>query len=257
MWSRFRVCATSPSDCAQFVNDSVGRALTYLLLLSLVLGMLTSIGVLVNYLTAINQVRQAMEHDMPDFSIKDGVFEFEHEMPYVVDQGTGWLFIIDTTGQTSQEILSEYVSGIFINSDTILFKDKGTLESINLADLAPVTITKNTLDNWLVIAKYLAIPGVLIWLLVFFVGKVLSALIVAVLGLVAANSFSIQLSYKRLFVLAVYSLTIPSLARLVHTYLGFTIPYFWLLYFAVAAVCIVLAVKATPPYLTVEQENQV
>ena len=193
-----------------FLRQSTGKAVIYLLLISMVLALITIIPDSLLYNKAMDELATNFNSLIPDFRLADGKLEVSGEMPIIID-GDGANIIIDTSPGAEERILNQYDIVILITSDKIIQKNFVNKTVRNLSSFQGLVLTRDSIKQVLPIMKPI---GVIIFIMagIFFVcGKFISALIVSLIGLIINSIKNTRLSYRSIFKLSVYSLTMPLL----------------------------------------------
>jgi uncharacterized membrane protein YgcG len=84
---------------------------------------------------------------------------------------------------------------------------------------------------------------VFIFTLLFIAGKFISALIVSLIGLAANSARNTNLTYRNIFKISVYSMTLPLIAGTILDILHVNVPYMWVLYYVASGIYVVGAIN--------------
>lgn len=194
-----------------FLRNSTGRVILYLLILSLVIGIITLIPQVNLFNNTIDQLTANIDTRIPDFTFADGKLEVRADMPIIIDnEGMGMAIIIDTSPD-AEKILDSYDTAMLITSDKIIQKNYVDKNAINLSSFQGLVLSRETVRQTLPIMKPI---GAMIFFFsgIFFIcGKFISALIVSLIGLIINSVKNTRLSYRNIFKISVYSLTLPFL----------------------------------------------
>lgn len=194
------------------VKEKAGKAITYLLLFALLIGSIGAIRGVVETNNEISKFISAYNEKCPNFEIKDGELSVEGDQPVVLSQDSKYYFVIDTTGSTSPDVLNSYNEGILVLKDKFIEK-KNALETqtFEFKSLQGTTITKGLVNNYLPLARVI-LPVIFIGnILRYFIGGLISALILALFALIINEIFKTQLKYGQLYSISIYALTAPML----------------------------------------------
>lgn len=226
-----------------FLRQSTGKAVIYLLLISMVLALITIIPDSLLYNKAMDELATNFNSLIPDFRLADGKLEVSGEMPIIID-GDGANIIIDTSPGAEERILNQYDIVILITSDKIIQKNFVNKTVRNLSSFQGLVLTRDSIKQVLPIMKPI---GVIIFIMagIFFVcGKFISALIVSLIGLIINSIKNTRLSYRSIFKLSVYSLTMPLLLCTILSLLPVRIPFLALLFYVAAVVYMLGAINS-------------
>ncbi|KXG09280.1 hypothetical protein AT864_02510 [Anoxybacillus sp. P3H1B] len=241
----FKKLSYSVGDVRRYpdmVAQGAGKAFLYLLLFALLFGTLNSIIVGYQFNQSIGHFTGTLESKIPEFTFQNGELNVEGTMPIVLDDSKNGAVIIDTTGQTTEDRLNPYSSGVLILKDRMISKQAGGQTQVFLfRDFQGVTFDKQDLVGFLPYLKWLApIVAVIAWI-GFFIGKIFSALFLAIINLVISKLQKANLPFGRLYSLSIYSLSLPIILDLIFKLFHFRLP--GLIYYIVALVYSWLAIN--------------
>ena len=190
-------------------------------------------------------VHSVMEN-IPDFELRNGILWVDDVIE--IDEGQTYVYI-DTDPEyyfyDADEMapyLYEYTNAFLIDSEKMIVKSSGQVQGLYFSDL-DADLNKDDLMNlmpvfyvWFVIGMFF----VYIWVTaLFFFG----ALFVALLGMIVASALKYQLTFGQLYILAVYSRTLPLIIKAVVSFLPFSIPFFWVINFGLSVLILFLAIR--------------
>lgn len=233
--SQFRNSIVSFESYRHFLRQKVGRAVLYLLLLSLILSAVTGIKVLYDFNYGIDVMIRNFRTEVPNFVLKNGELTVDAPMPYYVEKDEDFLFVIDTSGKLDESVLNDYPEGIFLSRyEAVLKQNAFEIRKIDFSSLAGATITKDEVINWLPLLKWLSIFIIVFGFLFYFIGKLLSALLISLLGLIMSSAAKFRMEFGDLYKLSIYTLTLPMVIKALVGLAGINIPFFWLIYYGIA-----------------------
>lgn len=148
----------------------------------------------------------------PTFTLKDGRFHFEGDMPYKVRNG---FLIVDTTGKTKPEdVLKDGRSGMVITEDSIYqLTPLGTVQQLDLARFKEVTLTNEDVSAWLPKASWV-IPIIFLLMYPLQLGiKALDAAILAFVAVAYGSTFRRQVPFALGFKTALYAMSMSTLLQ--------------------------------------------
>ena len=225
-----------------FLRQSTGKAVVYLLLITLVIGVITFIPAVNEYNKVIDELIANFDSSIPDFTFANGKLEVSGNMPIIIDDG-GTTIVIDTSPNAENEILEDYDTVMLITSDKIIQKYYVDKSVTNLSTLQGLVLTRDNVKQALPIMKPLGIFLFIFGGIFFICGKFISALFVSLLGLVINSIRNTKLSYRSIFKISVYSLTLPLLLCTLLDLLPVSIPFLWLVFYVIAAVYVYGAIN--------------
>lgn len=240
-----------------FIRQRTGKAVVYLLLLTLIIGIVSLIPVVYNYNNVINEMINGFDKSVPGFTFENGKLDVQGKMPIIIDNA-GSTMIIDTSGQTDESVLDKYDRAILITSDKMIQKNFANKQVTDFSILQGFRLDKNSVKRFLPLLKWFA-TLILIFGSIFFIGiKFLSALVVSIIGLIINGSKKSHLRFADIFKLSAYSLTLPLLLGTLLDLIPVTIPYLWLIFYLIAFVYLLGAINVIkkdqeiPPLLPLE-----
>lgn len=224
-------------------DNRFARSFLYLLLLFLIIYSMITVRNYILVKTAVEQATFELNESMIEFQLKDGRFSFEGEMPYYISNSTDEVFVIDTTGSVGPEALDNVITGILITENKVYLKSNERLQEFDLSMFNQVEFNKQMLIELLPQISLL----VLIFMIVGFVFalgfKLLSAVFLALIGVLINSIYKTDLKYKQLFNFSIYALTLPMLIKLGVDFSGYIFPTFFVIYWAIAIVYLTVAIS--------------
>lgn len=220
-----------------------GKSFLYIFLIFTLSYAIFTINAGVRTHQVLTQVQQAIQADVPDFRLEDGRFFFAGPQPYRVEE-EGFVFIIDTTGETVREDLAGVLSGLLITETELITVSGGRMEIFPF-DQVPITITKDQVIEFIPNITGLLYIALAIWYFFAFGGKLFGILILALIGMIAAGIFNQKLTFGQLWNIAIYASTLPILVKAFHAVAGYPLAgWFFILYWALAITYVFLGIHA-------------
>lgn len=241
IFRKFIYSLYKPKAYNEFLKQSTGKAILYIFLLSLVLGVINSLFIII----PINSVKSSFQDDfsenIPDFQLKDGVLSIDADMPikYVEDEN---IVYVDTENPIDPNIIDEYETGFLITSDSMIVKQNGIEQSISFNTMdSEFVLNKDTLIDLIPLTINLIIVFFLILYPIFiFIQKLLFAAILALFGILIGNILKKTLSYSECFRLSLYSLTLPMVLTIFDIFGIIN----WMVFLAIALFYLFFGIKA-------------
>lgn len=191
----------------------------------------------------------ALIEEIPDFCLEDGILEVEESFEYeegdmlvCIDTSPDFVFYdMDEMGTA----LSDYRQVILMDSEKIIVKDDGEVQQIYY-DALGFDFERDDLKVFAVYV-YLIIALVMIFTYLmdvafFFFGVIFVALI----GMIIASSMDKKLTFGQLYVLGLYSRTLPLLIKALVNLLPFSVPMFWVINLGISTLILIFAIKHIP-----------
>lgn len=237
---------TSFSKYRLFLRQSTGRVVAYLMLLSF----LAAISVSISWFTMANEIIDAISVDVieniPEFNFENGKLDVYAEMPIVIDGNVP--VVIDTRpGINEEQILYQYDNVILITRDKMIQKSYLKREELSWSMYGNMTMNRESLVRIVPMLKSTFVVVfsifIVIFALFFIAGKFISALIVSLIGLAANSARNTNLTYRNIFKISVYSMTLPLIAGTILDILHVNVPYMWVLYYVASGIYVVGAIN--------------
>ncbi|HYE81780.1 MAG TPA: DUF1189 domain-containing protein [Clostridia bacterium] len=225
-------------------NNRFSRSFVYLLLLFLIIYFVNGTRTFIATRIAVDDLVASMSTNIPEFRLENGEFSFEGEMPYYISSSTNEAFVIDTTGQVNESVLKDVGSGMLITRDRVYVK-RSEIETreFSLSELKGINLTKSDVMEFLPKLSWIVLIAIA-FVFIFVLGwKLLNAVILALLGLIANTVLKGGLKFNNLLNISIYALTLPMLIQLAVNLYGYPIPSFGLIYWGISILYVTLAVK--------------
>lgn len=228
--------------------ESLGKSFLYLILLSIVIGVIFSIVIVTKTNDSLDSTMEFLESDeMPDISVTNGILHIDMDQPLVVTQDDEFVFIVDMTNQYNLNDLVGYSIGYLITPERIIISQAGSHPMpLEFKDLRDFNINKESILG--IIQKF---RGLVIGLIIFFTiaGTILFnlflSLLMSVMGTICNAILNTTLSYSELYKIGIYSLTLPALLILILNCFGIGIVFGWkiLIYLVISTIIMTMALR--------------
>jgi hypothetical protein len=235
----------TPKMYPRMVTEGVGKAFLYLFLFSLIFGTISAVITWYEVNKGVNGFSDLVKADLPEFTLSDGELHVEGDMPIVLEETSTSIAIIDVSGNTTRGILDNYETGLLVLKDRMITKENN-LETTEI-NFSTITfdLTKDMIVTWLPLLQWLSVIAAVVVFIFFFIGKMVSALLVSVLGLIFSAIQKAESRFGQLYSISIYALTLPSILKVFSSLVAISLP--WYIYYAIVLVYVWLALK----YLTV------
>ncbi len=186
-----------------------------------------------------------LQSSVPDFQLKDGrlwvdgVIEYESPSGYIyIDTDLEYYFY---SAEEMEDYLYGYSSAILMDSEKMILKGNGSVQELYFsqinAELGKQDLMKLVPYLYVIIGFFMIFVYVWETALYFF-----GALFVALLGMVVASCMKFKLAFGRMYVLGIYSRTLPLVIKVLLSLLPFQIPLFFIANFGLSLLVIGCAV---------------
>ena len=215
------IFSINPKKYVYLNKEKLSKAFLYVLLLSVIIGLVQGVMGAVLISGIEKTTKMILEEDEVQFEMKDGVLDFKNS-PLKEEEGQALLYI-----DTNKDIDDlDSLRSITVHKDTVtvLLRDgfmvKSGSESVTqkYSDLGLDLINFNndfviSIIEKLDIVKYIIIP---IMIVVNFVQLLMYALFISLMGILSNLISNRKMSYNRVFNLALYSVTLPTIINLIY-----------------------------------------
>lgn len=223
----------SPSFYASIPQKTFGQAISYFLLLILLLTVLKSASPIYNYLSSgqkqvSNFLNQAINFYPEELKIKikNGKVSTNVQEPYFIpltlnlDRKTSSvnLAVIDTKTPFSTAQFNKYqtIAIAWITSDSVVTRDdKGQIRIYDLAQVSDLTINKQLVDTlltkitpWFKLITPLVVTGILFGFFLLNALRLIYLLILAILVLLLTKIIKKPLSWRNSYKVGLYAMTL-------------------------------------------------
>ena len=214
------IFSINPKKYVYLNKEKLSKAFLYVLLLSVIIGLVQGVMGAVLISGIEKTTKMILEEDEVQFEMKDGVLDFKNS-PLKEEEGQALLYI-----DTNKDIDDlDSLRSITVHKDTVtvLLRDgfmvKSGSESVTqkYSDLGLDLINFNndfviSIIEKLDIVIYIIIP---IMIVVNFVQLLMYALFISLMGILSNLISNRKMSYNRVFNLALYSVTLPTIINLI------------------------------------------
>lgn len=230
----------------EFLKNKKSKVFGFGIMLMLIyFAVSTVIPLAINAIGAGSLTKEIREK-VPDFELKDGflqvddVLEYESDSTYIYIDTDPEYFFYDA--DEMQSYLYAYSEAVLIDSEKMIVKNNGQVRGVYFSDLG-FNLNKETLLG-LVPFFYAFIAVVLVFAYVwmtawFFFG----VLFVALIGMIVASCMKYQLTFGQLYLLGIYSRTLPLIIKAAVSFLPFNIPFFFIINFGLSLFIIGAAIQ--------------
>jgi hypothetical protein len=224
------------------------RTLGFYLLLVLFATLTTTLWATVELHKAAKLIEPHLR-EIPNVTIKNGVASADVEQPWVRslgnENGMEFVLIIDTTGKLDDFAPDQ--QGFFLKRTSMILKKPGERRETGLDKFPDAKVGPDTVRGWIDWALK-RLPFLIGLVLLFYYAsvKLMQALVLVLVALLAASGRKRPLEFGALFTVAVYALVPAVLADALLLFLPFSIPYFWLLYFVIGCLYVIFGMRRIP-----------
>jgi hypothetical protein len=223
-----------------------GTGLAYLLLVLALLWIPTVVKMQTGLAHFVDQDTKKFTAQVPAITISHGKVSTDVTTPYFIknpDDGTDFM-IIDTTGEY-RNLDNTSATALLTKSQVMMRKGKAETRVYELASVESFFVDRARVENWLLTGKHWFIPiGYPLFVVFSFVFRAIQVLIYALIGLLFARMWQVNLDYKALMRLAAICITPVMVLNLILEFVPLHIPLWSWLGIGIALGYLLFAVKA-------------
>lgn len=232
----------------EFLKNKKGKAVLYVALVVLIYFAVSNIRTIPNTMDVVSEIREAVLR-FPDFTLSSEGLQMEEPFYYeeggmVFDMASDYgSYINDNSLSEWYEMLYDYDVAVIMDETTAVLKSNGEVRVHDFDDMtADIQISRDWVYDKI---KYIY-PIVVVFLifsyLFSFIGYFLTALFVALIGMIMCSFMKQKLTFGQLYLLSIYAKTLPLFIKGLLNLINYSIPGFWLLSFAIACLYVGFAI---------------
>lgn len=229
-----------------FLKNKKSKVFGFGVMLMLLYFVITMVIPFAKFQITTGGITTIIEDTIPDFELSDGylwvddVIEFDEDGRYIyIDTDPEYVFY---DADEMKEYLYDYYQVILMDSEKIIVKNNGQVQGAYFSDL-DWEFSKEELIGWVPFAYIFIVIGMVIayiWMaLLFFFG----VLVVALIGMIVASCMKYSLTFGQLYLLGIYSRTLPLILKVIVSFLPFKIPFFTIINFGLSVLIIIVAIQ--------------
>ena len=252
----------------EFLSQGLGKGIFYIFLVTLIFSTLGNVRTVSVINDDMSRLELKFKKQSPDFEYKDGKFKMDYDGPlhYSYNGDSEFLhllindmlinhnLIVDTNGENDVSLLDPYSRGVYISSDALTIKtDNSTIETTPFSELfnvPGVDPDSLVLNKDSVLASFPLITEIFDLCIYFgtpianFICNLCAALfILGPMTIIISKNLNMNISYSEACTISLYSMTMPLLLESLITVSGVYIPDTQFLFYAVAIVYCLFALK--------------
>lgn len=230
----------------EFLNNRKSKVFGFGVMLMLIYFVITMGIPFAQFQIKTGGIAEILNKNVPEFELSDGVLwvddviEYEGDRNYICIDTDPEYYFYDT--YVIEQYLYGYSQAILMDSEKVIVKSNGQVQGLYFSDL-DFEFSKEELMGWVpyayvIIAVFMVIAY--IWMTaLFFFGVLFAALI----GMIVASCMKYQLTFGQLYLLGIYSRTLPLMIKAAVSFLPFDIPFFFIINFGISLFIIGCAIQ--------------
>lgn len=240
----------SPQTVAKFRFQGIGKTILYVFVLMMITTSIAAYQLGSTISTVVQQFQVDLQNELPDFEIKNSVLISDLDEPLYITQN-GDLFIFDSSGTlTVSDIEKQYKNALALLETEAVFVSDGVAESFRYREFGNVNFTKEQVEE--LTETVVELLPLIISIVVFILFLVLTTLkyigifVLTLFGIIIRKNTETALSYKQVWILCAYAVTLPTVFFAITDSLNIVIPLSFTLYWIVAVIMLYLIFKEIP-----------
>jgi hypothetical protein len=239
----------SPKDIAITRFQGIGKTILFVLLLTLI-SILPSIFYMFTTISeAIDSAKQAVEMDIPNFTIEEGVLKSDIKAPITLKKDN-YTIIFDPTGAVEESDMTNMDTTFGMLEHEIVLTAGGQTNSMPYSLFSTEKLSRDDVLSLIETADSTlpVLLGLLFIVIYVFSGgiKFIEVSLLALFGLLLKNLAQRNIQYRHLWRLAAYSTSLPTLFFTLMAFLKTAVPYSFAINWFVASMMLLMAIKEIP-----------
>ena len=248
----------------EMATEGIGKALTYIAKLVVILAIVLSIWTLYQTYQMIREGTTYLENQFPDFSYSDGTLTVNSEDIITIDNEQFGRIIVDTSTDSEETInqylnsINEYGAGALILKNRVVLKNitmvgeisynyKESLDSINLTPFNKQDVVNYVNDGQINSLYFSIFITLFIYgFSMYFINTLWYAIIISIVGYFTMWMLKMRMRYVAVFNMTIYALTLSTILNIIYLIVNivfnFTIEYFSIMYVTVATIYLLAAI---------------
>lgn len=229
----------------EFLNNKKGKVFGFGLMLMLIYFLIT-MGIPFARFHGIGGIAARIDENIPEFELADGEFWMEDAILYT--EGDTYIEIdtdpnaVFRSAYELRDFLHDYRQVLLMDSEKMIVKNNGETNEAYFSDY-DFDFSKEDLMGWVPyiyigIAIFMIIAYIWMTALFFF-----GVLFVALMGMIAASCMNCKLTFGQLYLIGIYSRTLPLIIKAAVSFLPIGIPFFFIFNFGLSLFILIMAMR--------------
>jgi hypothetical protein len=239
----------SPKDIAAFRFQGIGKTILYIFLLVLVSILPAAYNLAIFANEAIEDSIEAVETDLPSFSIENGQLISKSQEPIVV-QKDSLTILFDSTGTLATSTLQEEMNAAALLKDEFAIVAAGQVQTYPYSLYNGLNADNDDLSRFL--SSLESLKGIILTIFIAIMYLLSAAMtfikvsLFAIICLLFANVLNRKIPYRQTWRISAYGVTLSTIFFTIMEMLNTFIPASFFLDWMVTSVVLYLAVKEIP-----------
>ncbi|MDD7796029.1 DUF1189 domain-containing protein [Clostridium sp. 'White wine YQ'] len=248
IFQKFIYSITNIKSYIVFLREKTAKGVLYILLLSVIFGGIKGYDVSRDVKIYFDNARTYLEENKDNFKLENGKLTIGTRPILKEEQNT--LLFIDTSydydqydqNKLAQLNLEKYMTSTLIFRDRVVVNNNGKQTVQKFSELG-FNLDVNMIINILSATTLVMIILTIFTIIQVFIGNILWAVVLALAGLSAAYWLKVKIRFKGLYRISLYTLTTSIILDTILFLTRVVIPFFDIIYIAIAFVYLILALK--------------
>lgn len=218
-FSRFKISIFKIKEYSLLLKEDLNKAISYVLTLSVIIGIVLGILQLFMLNKLENNINILLKEESFKFEINESMLDFKAS-PYKEEQGSTVVIIdsnktLDNSESIKNITVHKDMSSAFLK-DGIVVRYNGDEYKFKYSDISFLDkyINNEVALNILNKAKPIKYIVFIVIILVTYISLLFNALIISIAGIISNKINGSKLKYKDILKISLYSLTLPTIAKL-------------------------------------------
>ncbi|MCX8001483.1 DUF1189 domain-containing protein [Anoxybacillus mongoliensis] len=249
MWKRLLQSLYSPIHIARFRFHPIGKAISYVFFLSLIATLPIAIYFTISINKMIGSTHQLLIEELPPFEVVDGILISNEKQPIELTRPDVTM-LLDSTGTLTTDDVARYTNAVAFLKEEFALVANGHVQSYPYRVMQIDRFTNkdvyeftHTLQSLLPIVISLSF-----FVLYFFTctSKFLYVTVLAFIGLIFRGTLNKRGSYRHMWSLSAYSITLATIFFTIMDALQIVVPYAVALDWFVSVTILFVSIKELP-----------
>lgn len=236
----------SPKDIASFQNQGIGKTILYVFFVSLIAFLPSAFYFGTMMVDGIDAMHETISEDLPAFKIQNGTLTTDNDEPFSLNKNGYQIFVDGTGTMTPEDVAEKADEAVALLKSDLVFVSGGNVQS------SPYSLLEGDneeISSWLDSVESvlpIILPLLLLILYLFTAsGVFIKVTILAAFGLLFKNALGRTLSYRHLWRIGAYSITLSTIFFTVMDSFQATVPFASFISWFVTLMMLYLSIKET------------
>ncbi|SFA42186.1 Protein of unknown function [Anoxybacillus pushchinoensis] len=249
MWRRLLQSLYSPVHIARFRFHPIGKAIGYVFFLSLIATLPIAMYFTISVNKMIGATHQLLEQDLPPFEVIDGKLTSNENEPIKLTHPNVTI-LFDSTGTLTTDDATRYINAVAFLKEELVLVTNGHMQSYPYTFMQVDRFTKEDVYEFAgTLQSLLPIVISLSFLILYFftcTSKFLYVTVLAFIGLIFRETLNKRGTYRHMWSISAYSITLATIFFTVMEALQIVVPYAVALDWFVSVTILFVSIKELP-----------